>query len=99
MGRRYPGTDPADPFEYAFLAAFLLASAVSTILSDHRAEAWSGDAGRLQGFLLWLAYGAAFFCISRFHGPGKRHIWILLASATIVALWGICDYMGPGLSW
>lgn len=87
------------PPEYAFLAAFLLVSVVSTLLSDHRAEAWTGEAGRLQGLFMWLAYGTAFFCISRYFCPGKRHIWLFLASGAIAALWGICDYMGPGLSW
>lgn len=87
------------PLEYVFLAAFLFTCAVSTFLSDYRAEAWTGEAGRLQGFSMWLAYGTAFFSVSHFHRPGKRHIWLFLASSTIAALWGICDYMGPGLSW
>lgn len=87
------------PPEYAFLTVFLLASTISTLLSDHRAEAWTGEAGRLQGLFMWLAYGTAFFCISRPFCPGKRHIWLFLASGAIAALWGICDYMGPGLSW
>lgn len=87
------------PLEYVFLAAFLLGSAVSTLLSDYRTEAWNGAAGRLQGLSMWLSYGAVFFCIARFHHPGKRHIWIFLVSGTIVALWGICDYIGLGLSW
>lgn len=87
------------PLEYVFLAAFLFTCAVSTLLSDYRAEAWTGEAGRLQGLSMWLAYGTTFFCVSHFHRPGKRHIWLFLASSTIAALWGIFDYMGPGLSW
>lgn len=85
--------------EHALLGAFLLVSAASTLMSDFQMEAWTGSEGRLQGLAMWLAYGAAFFCISRYHRLREWHLWLFLAACSTAALWGICDYMGPGLSW
>ncbi len=87
------------PSEYLFLGAFLFVSAISTLLSEYPREAWSGEAGRLQGLSMWLVYGISFFCTARFFHPKKRHLYLFLVSGAMVALWGICDYLGPGLSW
>lgn len=87
------------PPEYLFLGAFLLVSAVSTFLSEYQAKAWNGEAGRLQGLSMWILYGVAFFCVAHCFTPKRRHLYLFFVSGAVAAAWGICDYMGPGLSW
>lgn len=87
------------PAEYIFLAAFLVISTVSTYASGHFGAAWSGSEGRLQGLSMWLAYGVAFYCMARYFRPNKWHLYMFLAAGAVAAVWGICDYMGPGLEW
>ena len=87
------------PPEYLFFFAFLFISALSTLWSEYPLKAWNGEAGRRQGLSIWLLYGVSFFCVTRFFRPKKWHLCLFLAAGAIAALWGICDYMGPGLSW
>ncbi len=87
------------PLAYLLLMAFLFVSAASTALSEYPTEAWSGEAGRLQGLSMWILYVITFFCTARCFTLKRRHLCLFFASGAVTAAWGICDYMGPGLSW
>lgn len=78
----------------AFLGLFLLVFAFSTVCSEWKLLAWTGEAGRYQGLYMWLLYAAAFLCILLYYRPGKIDFAIFLLAGMVVCSWGIFDYLG-----
>lgn len=83
-----------------FITLFFIVMVVSTIFSPWRHEAITGEAGRLQGLSLWAWYLLAYYMVRLFYKPEKWHMDLFIAVGTILALWGIFDYIGiPVMGW
>ena len=77
-----------------FWGMLVLSFALSTLCSEWRKQAWTGDAGRYQGLYMWLLYAAAFFSILLYYKLGKTDFVLFLLTGIVVSSWGIFDYLG-----
>jgi len=80
------------------LLAFLLLTLASAIASPWNDFVWSGFThngihGRWEGFWAFLAYGLAFFIITRFYEPNRRHFIIFACSAILLSLYAVMQYL------
>lgn len=77
-----------------FGGMLVIAFLFSTLCSEWRMQAWTGDTGRYQGLYMWLLYAAAFFSILLYYKPGKTDFVLFLLAGIVVSSWGIFDYLG-----
>ena len=78
---------------HLLVAGYLVAGALSACLSDYKDVILNG-AGRFDGYLTTLLYGAIFFGVSFLAAPKRRYAWALGVSATLCALVAILQLMG-----
>ena len=90
------------------IAAWLLWSLLSTILSVHWPTALFGVQGRYEGFLTFVMYALIYFLVLQFAdnaGRVRRLAQVLLASSVIVAAYGLLQFTrvvfvpSSGLPW
>ncbi|TDX50931.1 O-antigen ligase family protein [Orenia marismortui] len=82
---------------YLSLSIFLSLIFVSVLLSPYKITAIYGKSLRSEGFLAWLAYVLIFFLAINVVDSKKKIKKVteyLLASATIVSIYGILQYYG-----
>lgn len=65
---------------------------LSTLLAEYPYEAFWGDRGRYQGLLIWLMFYISYILITRFYRFKKWHLWAFMVSASVVCVWGICNF-------
>lgn len=81
------------PYEYA-IAAYWLIMLVSTIFSEHPAEAFLGSSARNEGLLIMTLFFAAALLLGRLYSPKERDLLILCAVASLICIYGIFQYYG-----
>ena len=74
------------------ITALILVFALSTAFAEYPYEAFWGNRGRWQGLLLWLMFYIAYILITRFYEFKKWHIYAFMLGASIVVIWGICNF-------
>ncbi len=77
--------------DIAFTSLILIFS-LSTALAEYPYEAFWGNRGRWQGLLIWLMFYIAYILITRFYKYKKWHIYAFMIGASIVCIWGICNF-------
>lgn len=81
------------PYEWALLAYWLVIF-LSAITSHNPQYAFYGVTGRNEGFWMQSAYITAFFIAGRLYRPKVGHLAILCATASLIALYAVCQYYG-----
>lgn len=79
------------------LLVYWVVSALSTLLSPYRFEAFWGNEGRFCGLLLMTIYVIAYFVIARCYKPMSFCMYICIVAGSIVFLLGIADYFNLNL--
>ena len=77
-------------------AAFFNANPISGLYNAPRVAdvVWTGVSGRYEGFLSFLGYALTFVIIARFYKYRRWHLTVLAASAILVCLYGILQFLG-----
>jgi hypothetical protein len=73
------------------------ASALSTLFSPYRFEAFWGNEGRLSGLFLMSIYAIAYFFISRYYKPHPFFMYAGMLTGAIVFALGITDFFNLNL--
>ena len=72
--------------------AFLFFGILSTVFSEHKKEAFFGNAGRFNGLLIYLVYGVAF-CMLLSVGKIKEEVFYVFEAAGWLICWlGIINH-------
>ena len=71
---------------------FLVVCAVSTLQSDYRMEAFTGEQGRRTGLALTFLYVSVYFLVSRFWNVKNWILEVFLVSGVLLCILGIGDY-------
>ena len=75
-----------------FMLCFVGLAALSTLLSDHREEAFLGTGGRNNGLLLLMLYTLMYFILTRNY-VRKSYVFIIyLATSSVVALLTVLNF-------
>jgi hypothetical protein len=93
----FVANEPRRPLSIAEWAAvaFILLALLSAIFSPYGNIVWRGGAiGRWEGFWVILCYVLTFFIIGRFYKPRRWHLLIFAASASLLSLYVISQFMG-----
>ncbi|MBQ7596413.1 MAG: O-antigen ligase family protein [Clostridia bacterium] len=77
-----------------FMLIFLAVCVFSCLLSEHRAEAFNGSAGRRMGLVMMAFMAAAYFFISRSYIIRYKEINYFGLSLMIMCLLSVAQYMG-----
>ncbi len=77
--------------------AYVIISALSTLASEFKWEAFWGNEGRYSGLFLTLLYAAAYFCLTRYFEMRSWYIDLCVAAGILVCLFGITDFWGMDL--
>ncbi|MDR2182591.1 MAG: hypothetical protein LBE55_00280, partial [Clostridiales bacterium] len=78
----------------AFLLFALLSTLFSPFASHEEIDVWRAQAiGRYEGFWAFLCYGLTFFIIARYFKPKRIHLIIFAASASLISLYAILQFL------
>ena len=75
-----------------FMLCFLGLAVISTLLSEHRAEAFLGTGGRNNGLLLLMVYTLMYFIITRNFVQKDYVFLVYLAVSSIIALLTVLNF-------
>lgn len=76
------------------LTAYLVLLVLSTLFAVNKLQALKGRELREEGLAALLCYAVIYYITSKYYSFKKKHLNILLASACIVAIYGIIQYFG-----
>lgn len=79
------------------LLIYWAVSALSTLFSPYRFEAFWGNEGRLSGLFLMTIYMIAYFFITRYYKPHPLFIYACMLAGIIVFALGITDFFNLNL--
>ena len=79
------------------LLIYWIISALSTLLSQYRFEAFWGNEGRFSGLMLMSIYVAAYFLITRCYKPHFICMYLCILAGSLVFIFGITDYFNLNL--
>lgn len=79
------------------LLIYWVVSALSTLFSPYRFEAFWGNEGRLSGLFLMTIYVIAYFFITRYYKPHPLFMYACMLAGTIVFALGITDFFNLNL--
>ena len=75
-----------------FMLCFLGLAAISTLLSDHKEEAFLGTGGRNNGLLLLMMYTLMYFILTRNYVKKSYVFIIYLVTSSIIALLTVLNF-------
>ena len=76
------------------LLSLLVVMTVSTLLSDHSQDSFTGNQGRNCGLLLYIAFLLCYFFVSRFYEKSELVFIVFAASSAVVFALCILNFFG-----
>lgn len=78
----------------AVIGLLMMVVFFSTIASEYSKAALTGNIGRYMGLIIWVAFGLAYFFISKFYLLREKEFRRFAIATSVMCLYGMLQFMG-----